>query len=244
MRVQRSQPGARTSRIGSLKHWAKGLIGAALLAAAFSGPATATTRPTSRDQALQDGCQRSDLGIGFDSSPEWVYVNRDPTIRTASGIVRVAHGSRQDAILQHRSYDFNGNLVPDPPYRYLIAGSRSAATNNYAPGPPDDAEEFGRLHFEWESATLPFFAWPTDGDRATLWGSWIWDCGHWTSSENNVNAVVTGEHSELHPLSGIAVSRKTPFLSARGESETDVREPRSGIGASGWLPAHQCDPTG
>ena len=140
----------------------------------------------------------------------------------ATGIVRVAHGSRQDAILQHRSYDFNANLVPDPPYRFLIAGSRSAATNNYAPGPPDDAEEFGRLHFEWESATLPFFAWPTDGDRATLWGSWIWDCGHWTSSENNVNAVVTGEHSELHPLSGIAVSRKTPFLSARGESETDV----------------------
>src|SRR5262249_31757067 len=28
-----------------------------------------------------------------------------------------------------------------------------------------------------------------------------------------------------------------------GESEADIREPRSGIGGSGWPPAHQCDPT-
>jgi hypothetical protein len=200
-----------------LRYWRRGLIGAALFAAALCPPASATTRPTSRDQALQDGCQRSDLGIGFDISPEWVYVNRDPSIRMAAGIVRVAHASLQDAILQHRSFDFNANLVPDKPFQYLIAGS--PGTNNFAPG---GGEEFGRLHFEWESATLPFFAWPTDGDRATLWGSWIWDCGHWTSVENNVGGVVTGEHSELHPLNGIAVYRRMPFLSARGESETDV----------------------
>lgn len=171
---------------------------------------------------MTDGCQRSDLGIGFDTSPEWVYVNRDPSIRMASGVVRVAHGSLQDSIQQHRSFDFGANLVPDKPFQYLIAGSPSAGTNNYARGGLNDREEFGRLHFEWESATLPFFAWPTNGDRATLWGSWIWDCGHWTSVENNVNGVVTGEHSELHPLNGIAVSRSTPTLSRRGESETDV----------------------
>jgi hypothetical protein len=202
-----------------LKHWRRGVIGAALLAAALCTPAAATTRPTSINQPLQDGCQRSDLGIGFDTSPEWVYVYRDPTIRMATGVVRISHGSLEDSILQHGSYDYNGNLVPDKPFRYLIAGDRATATNNYAPG---GGEEFGRLHFEWESATLPFFAWPTDGDRATLWGSWIWDCGHWTSVENNTSGVVTGEHSELHPLGGIAVNRRTPFAAARGESETDV----------------------
>jgi len=205
-----------------LRYWRRGIIGAALLAAALCPPASATTRPTSRDQALTDGCQRSDLGIGFDNSPQWVYVNRDPSIRMASGVVRIAHASRQDSILQHRSYDFTANLVPSKPFQYLIAGSPSAQTNNYAPGAPDDAEELGRVHFEWESSTLPVFAWPTDGDRAALWGSWIWDCGHWTSSENNTGGMVTGEHSELHPLNGIAVSRKSPALSARGESETDV----------------------
>ena len=199
-----------------MRYWRRGIIGAALLAAALCPPASATTRPTSRDQALTDGCQRSDLGIGFDNSPQWVYVNRDPSIRMASGVVRIAHASRQDSILQHRSYDFTANLVPSKPFQYLIAGSPSAQTNNYAPGAPDDAEELGRVHFEWESSTLPVFAWPTDGDRAALWGSWIWDCGHWTSSENNTGGMVTGEHSELHPLNGIAVSRKSPALSARG----------------------------
>jgi hypothetical protein len=208
--------------IGDLKYRRRGItgVGLVLLAAAISPVASATTRPTSRDQALQDGCQRSDFGIGFANSPEWVYVNRDPTIRMAAGVVRVPHASLEDSILQHRSFDFNANLVPKKKFQYLIAGSRSAGTNNFAPG---GGEEFGRLHFEWESATLPFFAWPTNGDRATIWGSWIWDCGHWQSgSENNTGSTITGEHSELHPLNGIAVNRSTPTLSRRGETETDV----------------------
>lgn len=185
-------------------------------------------RPTSDSQPLKDGCQRSDFGIGFDTSPEWVYVYRNPSIRTARGIVRVSHGSLQDSILQHRSFDFNGNLVPDGPFRYLIAGSTSRHTDNFAPG---GGEEQGRLHFEWESATMPLFVWPTDGDRATIWGSWIWDCGHWQSGENNTTGVTTGEHSELHPLSAIAVNRRAPYLSKRGESETDVFVSDMGDGA-------------
>lgn len=119
-------------------------------------------KPTSPNAALRDGCQRSDFGLGFDTSPEWVYVYRNPAIRVARGVVRIIHGSLEDSILQHRSYDFNANLVPDPRFRHLIAGSPSAKTNNYA---PDEGEARGRLHFEWESATLPLFAWPTDGDR-------------------------------------------------------------------------------
>lgn len=193
---------------------------AALAAALAASPAAAhPPKPTSRDAALRDGCQRSDFGIGFDTSPEWVYVYRSPAIRMARGIVRIAHASLEDSILQHRSYDFNANLVPDPQYRYLIAGTPSAQTNNYA---PSEGEGRGRLHFEWESATLPFFAWPTDGDRATLWGSWIWDCGHWQSTENNTGGQVSGEHSELHPLNAIAVNRRASYLSPSGEAETDV----------------------
>ncbi len=186
-------------------------------------------KPMGLTQPLRDGCQRSDLGIGVDSSPEWVYIYRDPTLRMATGIVRVSHASLEDAILEHRSYDYNGNLVADPPFQYLIAGSKAKGTNNYTRG---GGEEYGRLHFEWESATLPFFAWPTDGDRATLWGSWIWDCGHWQgSSENNTGTITTGEHSELHPLHAIAVNRSTPYLSRKGESETDVFASNMGDGA-------------
>jgi hypothetical protein len=191
------------------------LVAVITATSATGHPAT----PTSRDAALADGCQRSDFGIGFDNSPEWVYVHRSPAIRMATGTVRVSHGSLEDSILEHRSFDYNGNLVPDRPFRYLIAGSQSRATNNYA---ADEGEARGRLHFEWESATLPLFAWPSDGDRATLWGPWIWDCGHWESTANNTGGTISGEHSELHPLSGIAVNRRASYLSARGETETDV----------------------
>jgi hypothetical protein len=69
-------------------------------------------------------------------------------------------------------------------------------------------------------------------DRATIWGSWIWDCGHWQSgSENNTGGVITGERSELHPLSGIAVQRREPYLSPRGESQTDMFVSNMGDGA-------------
>lgn len=214
----------------SLLRRASFVIAAALLAAiaAAASAAAQSPKPTSINQALRDGCQRSDFGIGFDTSPEWVYVYRNPAIRMAQGVVRISHGSLEDSILQHRSYDYNGNLVPDPSFRYLIAGSPAQGTNNYA---ADENEARGRLHFEWESATLPFFAWPSDGDRATLWGSWIWDCGHWQSTPNNTGGTTTGEHSELHPLNAIAVNRRASYLSSSGESETDVFISNEGDGA-------------
>ena len=129
----------------------------AVLIALFASEALAAhpPRPTSRDQATRDGCQRSNFGIGFDTSPEWVYVDRSPAIRMARGVVRVPHPSSGDSILQHLSFDFNGNLVPDAPYRYLIAGSAAGHTNNFG---PQEGEALGRLHFEWESATLPRWA--------------------------------------------------------------------------------------
>ena len=193
-----------------------------------SALAKSPAHPTQRDQALRDGCQRSALGIGFDTTPEWVYVYRDPTIREAEGITRVAHASLEDSILQHASYDFNASLVPDSPFRYLVAGGPRTHTNNYSPG---GGEEFARLHYEWESGMLPFWAWPTDGDRTKIWGSWIWDCGHWTTVENDQGGAITGEHSELHPLNAIAVTRHEPFRSRGVESDTDVFISNDGTGA-------------
>jgi hypothetical protein len=201
---------------------ARFFVGFVLLAVIFPASASAANplRPTTRDQALSDGCQRSDFGLGFDESPEWVYVYRSAAIRKAEGVIRVAHASLADSVLQHRGVDFTPNLVPDSPFRYLIAGIPSAGTNNYG---PTEGESYGRLHFEWEGSTLPPFAWPTDGDRATIWGSWIWDCGHWTTNAvNGAGATITGEHSELHPLNAIVVYRHTPWRSASGETQTDV----------------------
>ena len=176
--------------------------------------------PTSPNQPLTDGCQRSDFGIGFNDSPQWVYVYRKPAIRKAEGISRVAHPTREDSILQHSWYDWNDNLALERRFRYLLGGRRSQHTGNFAHA---KGGETGRLHYEWETHTLPTFAWPTDGDRTTIWGSWIWDCGHWQAgSETNEGGKVTGERTELHPFSAIAVHRKAPYRPPRNVSETDV----------------------
>src|SRR5207237_1122827 len=62
-----------------------------------------------------------------------------------------------------------------------------------------DDETDGRLHVERESGSAwPFFAWPEQGDRVTLLGSWVWDCDHYQGE---------GEHTELHPIRAIWVAR-------------------------------------
>jgi hypothetical protein len=183
-------------------------------------PATAAhpPRPTDRDQALRDGCQRpSFVNETLVNSPEWVYVNRDPSVRFARGVTRVAHPTSVDQPGTHEWFDFNGNLVPDRRYRYVVAGRKAAGTNNFAPGEEDSREEIGRLHYEWEEGSMPKFAWPSDGDRTSLWGSWIWDCGHYTSDDR-----VTGERSELHPLNAIAITRRNGARARAGERETDA----------------------
>jgi hypothetical protein len=140
-------------------------------------------------------------------------------------VVRVSHVSLEDAPGEHAFHDYNAHLVVDRAYRYLLGGDPSTHTGNFGPG---DAEELGRLHFEWESGpTVPPFAWPTDGDRATLWGNWIWDCGHWQDDAGNV----TGERTELHPLTAIVVNRRAPYLPRRLRTQTDAFISSQGTGA-------------
>jgi hypothetical protein len=189
-------------------------------------PALAAAKPaapTSPDQPTTDGCQRNANGVVFLKTPEWVYVYRSPTLRSASGIVRVSHLARDDAPGEHRSHDYNANLVPGAADRYVLGGDRAAKTGNFS----GEGEELGRLHFEWESGVVPDFAWPTDGDRATLWGSWIWDCGHWTGD----GGAITGERTEFHPLTAMAVSRRAPFEPRTTQSQTDVFISSHGTGA-------------
>jgi hypothetical protein len=189
-------------------------------------PASAArhTRPTDRDQPLRDGCQRPSLTDQvLVNSAEWVYVDHDPSVHFAAGVTRIPHPAAVDNPGVHDWYDFNGNLVPDRRYRYLVAGSKAAGTNNFGGLEKDEAEEYGRLHYEWEEGSLPKFAWPSDGDRTALWGSWIWDCFHFETAGR-----VTGERSEFHPLNAIAVTRKNGARARAGERETDAYISSSG----------------
>src|SRR5262245_42539494 len=83
-----------------------------LAAVATVAPASAArhTRPTDRDQPLRDGCQRpSFVDLTLVNSPEWVYVDHDPSVHFAQGVSRVVHPTPIDQPGTHDWYDFNGN---------------------------------------------------------------------------------------------------------------------------------------
>src|SRR2546423_355992 len=109
------------------------------------------------------GCSRSPLRSGctctgirpFDSSP-------------ARGHTHTAGGDLPEG---HDYYDLNSNVNVASAYDYLLATANFTGDTS--------AEDYGRLHVEWETGSVPKFVWPTEGDSVSLWGSWIWDCGHW-----------------------------------------------------------------
>src|SRR5919108_6642632 len=126
----------------------KGLVQAtaALLAlgavVAVAPAGAAPRRPTDRDQPLRDGCQRpSFVNLTLVNTPEWVYVNKDPRVRFARGVTRVPHPTPVDQPGTHDWFDFNGNLVPDKRYRYLLAGSKASHTNNFGGRSDEESAE-------------------------------------------------------------------------------------------------------
>src|SRR4051794_24154092 len=171
----------------------KGLLRAlACLAAALApGPATSWAANPAKpadvtNEPLQDGCQRNPgallaTGAGApSSSPEWVFVHRDPTLRMLDGVANGTHTAGEDLPHSHDWYDMDTNVLPDPQYDYLLAGDPGKKDGNYALGAEGKpGEDPNRLHTEWESGTLPSQAWPTENDRVRMWGQSIWDCGHW-----------------------------------------------------------------
>jgi hypothetical protein len=202
--------------------------------AALAVPAAAAPPPPrSADQPAKDGCQRSNGGVLFITSPEWVHVYRNRTPRAIEGLVEEGHPSGEDQPGVHRWYDYVNDVRPDRRYRYLLGGSPSAHTGNFFGGGESGEEErAGLIHNEWESGSLPMFAWPTAGDRIKQWGAWIWDCGHWRAgSANEENTRLTGEKTELHPLQAAVTIRRDGFRSRRGETQADAYISNDGTAA-------------
>ena len=193
-------------------------------------------------QSLADGCQRNIPGLLTFTSPEWVYVHSydsqfqaPDNTRLAEGVAHHTHPAEDDLPEGHTDFDLNFNLAVDPQYQDLLAGDPGAQTGNYAPG-----EEQGDLHMEWETGAIPAWAWPTENDRIKMWGSWIWDCGHWglgfpdffTPSQIPYNGPITGERTEFHSFKFLVDTRANASTTASNETQTDV------FGATGGRIAH------
>jgi len=202
---------------------ARALLQASLALMVASWPALAAG-PDSTTQPLQDGCQRNPEGLLTFTSPEWVFVFKDPSAKVVEGTARSTHTAGADLPQGHDWYDLNSNVDVDPQYQSLLG------TGNFAGA----GEETGRLHVEWETGSVPTFVWPTEGDRVKLFGSWIWDCGHWGQSftdpdyflpgsgETPFSTNVPGESTEFHPMQAMIVTRANPYLPQVTETESDV----------------------
>jgi hypothetical protein len=221
-------------------------------AAAAQDPAP-LPRPDAIQQPLEDGCQRDPVGLLTFHTPEWVFVYADENFNPNPAQARVAVGVAPSADLaagdlpqNHSFYDFNADLLLDEDYQYL-AGGDLGDPDAVPPIPPTgNLAEFGGqpiLHIEWESGTLPPFAWPSADDRLKVWGSWVWDCGHWgqgfTADPNdpagtviadtdyflpgtNQTGGLRGEGTEFHPMRAVVAIRESSWRSAVGETQADA----------------------
>ena len=197
------------------------------LAATLAATARQTALPDPEVEARPDGCGRDYLAQTRRDIPNWVYVGDrsapasappPPPRRLEGRLVSrydaelAVHPTPEDLPTIHRAYDFNFNVLPDPAYRALLAGSAALRTGNFAGHDSSTA----RVHVEREERSLPRFAWPEAGDRLALVGSWVWDCGHWTGG---------GERTEIHPYRALWVERnggRASPLDAAGASEGDL----------------------
>ncbi|MEK6277400.1 MAG: hypothetical protein AABM29_05235 [Actinomycetota bacterium] len=224
--------------------------GALAIAAVALGAAPAladdpapVARPDALQQPVEDGCQRNPVGLLSFTSPEWVYVyanegfNPNPhKARVAVGNVHSTGTATGDLPQNHAFYDFNTDLIPDSGYEYLLGGDPSVPNGNFADNP-------AILHVEWETGTLGRFAWATGGDRAKLWGSWVWDCGHWgqgftADPDDPTGSIINdtdyflpgtgmagglrGEQTEFHPMQSVVITRDRATVPVVGETETDA----------------------
>ncbi len=121
--------------------------------------------------------------------PSWVSVH-DHETRTIEGILTISKVTHTDFPLKpwHTYYDWNFLIRVDRQYTYLHSVSN---IEDY--GVELNGEKIGIIECEWDTAFLPRWVWPQDGDRIWMVGRWIYDCGHPTSY---------GYKTEIHPPKG------------------------------------------
>ncbi len=142
-------------------------------------------------------------GLAAGTDPAWVRVGLSPQPTTPFIEIRgqiLNQNPRSidspnpritwlDTPQNHYSMDLIFFVTLDPAYRHHMSGG----------------EFNGLMQIEWERGGVPMYAYPSTGDRVTVWGPHIWDCGHgdsWDGDDNEYKA-------EVHPPVGLVVYRNT-----------------------------------
>jgi hypothetical protein len=161
------------------------------------------------------------VGIPIGLDPGWVRVGGSTSPSTAfveaRGQILRAEPAEQaknktnpfvtwtDVPMNHYSKDINIFVTLDPAYRYLLADG-NFQTGGTPPFLTGDHNEHALLEIEWERGGIPLFAFPASGDRITVWGAHIWDCGHGDA----FNLLYDDKYrTEIHPPVGWVLYRQT-----------------------------------
>ncbi len=145
-------------------------------------------------------CNFGPVGGAVWDRPQWVttktFVGPSDYV-LAEGVVQRSHVAGNDNPLNHDSGDWNIHIVPDMTHRHLLNANITGPTA----GPHDEME------IEWERGQFPEAFRPTRGDRVSVFGYHILDCGHPT------NPVLGPRYyrTEIHPPVLTAVHRPRAF---------------------------------
>lgn len=193
------------------------LLVAALTLAAAGAFATHGPAHDSKTEPVYDGCRRSTGEVLLGTTPEWTYVGAENSPKTVVGTVTSAYVSGEDNPTAHESYDLLFDVDPDPDYEAVLATANPT-----------------QLHVEWEENYFPLWALPTGGDRVTVVGNWIWDCGHWGQNVDpradpegwipyaQYGPQFQGESTEIHPPRAVFTVRKNAATAQGAVSRADL----------------------
>ena len=136
--------------------------------------------------AFDAECAHRTLGLSqlvyvLYSACKWPNVDPAYPLVQASGTLRHIGLSNEDSPWLHSSHDLGLDLVADPEAAWLVLAGGAGG---------------GLLHAETESGGVPLADRPVAGDRVTIAGRWIFDCGHDPKTEIHPAAVIAVEHDE------------------------------------------------
>lgn len=197
-----------------------------------ASPAQAATSPT----AVRDQCPTfaDFLNAAWLTVESW----RGPDdYELLEGAVSESRVSSADNNSNHESMDVNVFVRPDPPFRRILGTGQDT------------------VEFEWERDHFPELFRSTRGDRASLIGYWIYDCGHDNRTEIHPPVLVAAHRPRaiaIPPSAGYGTNVHVPGIvtelwinSDAGEitgncSRTGLHEQGGGGGAD--LGPHECLP--